>query len=276
MLAIQDLVVSYPRAGVVLKRVSLTIRRGEFVVILGRSGAGKSSLLRAINSLVRPSSGSIRVEGIGLVGDRKSLLEHRRRTAMVFQHHHLIARWTALDNVLLGRVGRYSAWRSLFPFSKADVGQALDALDRVELAEHAWRRASELSGGEQQRVGVARSLFQQPQMMLIDEPVASLDPQTADRVMRLLRDICSQERLTALASLHQLDLARRYGDRIIGLADGRIVFDGPPSELTERALGEIYRGAPAPDGGPQGSPAAKEPSLAGLNEQEVFENELLL
>ena len=280
MLTIKDVSVSYPRAGTVLTSVSMTVRRGEFTVLLGRSGAGKSSLLRAINLLVRPSHGSIQVETIGVIDNRQALVEHRRRTAMVFQQHHLIARLTALDNVLMGRIGRYSAWRTLLPFSKHDVGEALDALDRVAMVEKAWRRAGELSGGEQQRVGIARGLFQQPELMLIDEPVASLDPQTADRVMQLLREIC-KERLTAVASLHQLDLARRYGDRIVGLAEGRIVFDGRPSELAEHHPIEIYGGVPSPDEWPQSScptqetPASPAP-MATLSDKEIFENELLL
>jgi phosphonate transport system ATP-binding protein len=239
VIEISNLCVRYPRTGTVLSSVSMSIERGEFVVLLGRSGAGKSSLLRAINYLVRPSAGSIAVAGVGKLGSRRSLMEHRRRTGMVFQQHQLILRLTALDNVLVGRLGRYPAWRSFGPFARAEVAAAFDCLRCVGLADHALRRADELSGGERQRVGIARALAQQPQLLLVDEPVASLDPQTAATIMTLLRDICRAGRLTALVSLHQLELALGFADRIIGLAGGRVVVDGAPADLTDHDLTTI-------------------------------------
>ncbi|HVX13555.1 MAG TPA: phosphonate ABC transporter ATP-binding protein [Pirellulales bacterium] len=247
-LDIQDLSVVYPRTGTVLESVSLRVRRGEFLVLLGRSGAGKSSLLRAINRLVRPAAGSITVAGIGRLNNTRALTAHRRRTGMVFQQHQLILRLTALDNVLLGCVGRYSTWRTALPFRRADVELAFDCLDRVGLAGQALRRADELSGGQRQRVGIARALAQRPQLLLVDEPVASLDPQTAEQILALLRDVCRSQRLTAMVSLHQLDLARRYADRIVGLAGGRMVFDGPPAELADVHLTQIYGAAAAANG----------------------------
>lgn len=240
MLEIHDLSVVYPRTGSVVSSVSLTIRQGEFVVLLGRSGAGKSSLLRAINFLVRPSAGTITVAGIGQLGDKRSLAAHRRQTGMVFQQHQLILRLSALDNVLLGCVGRYSAWRTGWPFARADVAVAFDCLQRVGLANHWQRRADELSGGERQRVGIARALAQQPKLLLVDEPVASLDPQTGEQIMALLREISLAQGLTAVVSLHQIDLARRYADRVVGLAGGRLVFDGVAKELSDDVLGRIY------------------------------------
>ena len=167
MLEIKGLAVAYPGAGQVVSSVSMVVRQGEFVVLLGRSGAGKSSLLRAINFLVRPSAGSITVAGIGALGDQRSLAAHRRQTGMVFQQHQLILRLTALDNVLLGCVGRYPAWRIGLPFAGADVALAFDCLERVGLGNYSLRRADELSGGERQRVGIARALAQQARLLLV-------------------------------------------------------------------------------------------------------------
>ena len=272
MLQIQDLSVTYPNAGTVLSSVSLSVRRGELLVLLGRSGAGKSSLLRALNYLVRPSQGSITVADIGTLGDRRSLAAHRRQTGMVFQQHQLILRITALDNVLLGCIGRYSTWHIGLPFSRSDVELAYRCLDRVGLSHHALRRADELSGGERQRVGIARALAQQPQLLLVDEPVASLDPQTSEQIMALLKEIQRAQRLTAIVNLHQLDLARRYADRIVGLAGGRIVFDGTPGELAADNLVRIYGASLARA---EGSAASPEPASTETT-AESFEHEMMV
>jgi len=166
---------------------------------------------------------------------------------MIFQHHQLIGRHAALDNVLVGRLGHRGGAARLLPVSDAEMRLALSCLERVGLLEKAMERVDTLSGGEQQRVGIARALAQQPRTILADEPVASLDPATAERVMEILRDICSADGLTAVVSLHQLWFARRFADRVIGLARGAIVFDGPASALTEAALHRIYEGTgPAP------------------------------
>jgi phosphonate transport system ATP-binding protein len=163
---------------------------------------------------------------------------------MIFQQHHLIGRASVLTNVLTGRLGYYSAARSLLPYSQSDKQLALDAIERVGLIEHALRRADELSGGQQQRVGIARALVQRPSLILADEPVASLDPATADRVLGLLHDICKADDISAVVSLHQLDFARRYADRIVGLANGEVVFDGPPSRLGNAEVRRIYGALP--------------------------------
>jgi phosphonate transport system ATP-binding protein len=198
-----------------------------------------------LNGLVTATGGRVEVEGIGDLNARGALRAHRRRTGMVFQQHHLIGRLSALSNVLAGRLGYHSALRTLLPFSRAEKLAALAALDRVGLLEFANRRADQLSGGQQQRVGIARALVQAPRVILADEPVASLDPATAERALQLFHDICRTDGITAVVSLHQVEFARRFADRIVGLAAGRVVFDGPPAALCMDSLQRIYgpRGA---------------------------------
>jgi phosphonate transport system ATP-binding protein len=200
-------------------------------------------LLRSLNGLVAPTSGDVLVEGRPIVG-RRAMRAHRRRTGMIFQQHQLIGRATVLENVLMGRLGYHSGLRTLLPLPATEKRLALDAIDRVGLIDFALRRADQLSGGQQQRVGIARALVQSPRLILADEPVASLDPATAERVLGLLHTICKQDALTAVVSLHQLEFARRFADRIIALARGRVVFDGPPEALGEAEIHDIYGGAP--------------------------------
>jgi phosphonate transport system ATP-binding protein len=166
---------------------------------------------------------------------------------MIFQQHHLIGRQTVLKNVLLGRLSFHTSLRSLLPQSRAERRQALDVLRRVDLLERALSRADELSGGQQQRVGIARALIQRPDTILADEPVASLDPATAIRVLELIHRICREDGITAIVSLHQVELGRRFADRIVGLAGGRVVFDAPTNELGSATLQEIYAAAPSED-----------------------------
>jgi phosphonate transport system ATP-binding protein len=227
-----------------LRDCSLAFARGRFTVLLGPSGAGKSTLLRCLNLLTRPTSGEVVCDDLGPLRDRHTVRTHRRRTGMVFQQHHLIPRHSALQNVLLGRLGYHSLWRGLWPASRRERLAALECLDRVGLLNKALERAQNLSGGEQQRVGIARALVQEPQLLLADEPVASLDPATACRVLELLHRVCREDRLTAVVSLHQLELARAFADRVVGLNRGRVVFDGPPERLTTEVVGTLYA---APD-----------------------------
>ncbi|MGA7486835.1 MAG: phosphonate ABC transporter ATP-binding protein [Xanthobacteraceae bacterium] len=241
VLRLEHVSVVYPNGVCALDGASLAFERGLFVALLGPSGAGKSTLLRSLNGLVRPSRGEV------LGGDNQSIFaggpalrHHRRQTAMIFQQHHLIGRLTALQNVLIGRLAFHSPLRSLLPPSRAERRRALEALDRVELLERALSRADQLSGGEQQRVGIARALVQGPRTILADEPVASLDPATASRVLELIRRICREDNITVIASLHQVELARHFASRVIGLSSGRIVFDGPTGQLTAPALQRIY------------------------------------
>lgn len=242
---------TFGKSFIALRPTTLAFARGEFAVLLGSSGAGKSTLLRCINLLNRPTTGTLSVEGIGTIPLRGSALrDHRRNTAMIFQQHQLINRASALQNVLVGRLAYYSAFRTLLPFRTDDKRLALECLERVGLLEKALDRVDNLSGGQQQRVGIARGLAQQPRVILADEPVASLDPATANRVLADLRRICKEDQLTAVVSLHQVELAKAYADRIIGLAAGEVVFDGATSDLTEADIHRIYSTAstdPIPD-----------------------------
>jgi phosphonate transport system ATP-binding protein len=236
-----DLEVTYKNNLKALKSTSLEIAQGSFVVLLGTSGAGKSTLLRALNGLVKPTSGSVSVAGLGALSDTSTLQRHRRQTGMIFQQHHLIGRLSVLNNVLLGRLGHHTGWRMFTPWTRSEKEQALAVIDRVGLLERALARADQLSGGQQQRVGMARALVQQPRLLLADEPIASLDPNTSLRLLQLLHDICKSDGLTAVISLHQVDFARQFADRIIGLKQGAVVFDGPPQALSERHVQELYQ-----------------------------------
>lgn len=235
-----------------LQPTTLAVARGEFLVLLGASGAGKSTLLRCLNGLVRPSSGQVLVDDVpGGVLTPRHLRTHRRSCAMVFQQHHLIGRQSVLANVLMGCLSRHHPLRTLWPWPRAEQVRALHCLDRVGLLDKALARADTLSGGQQQRVGIARALMQAPRLLLADEPVASLDPATAQGVMNLLHGICKSDHLTAVVSLHQTALARRYADRIVGLRAGRVVFDGPPQALTPQREAELYD--PAAPAAPHGT-----------------------
>lgn len=240
MIQVEDLEVVYPTGTRALAATTLGFERGRFTVLLGASGAGKSTLLRTLNGLVKPTAGRVMVEGIGVLRGNRAVRMHRRRTGMVFQQHQLIGRATVLSNVLTGRLGYHSGLRTLLPLPAAEKRLALDAIERTGLIDYALRRADQLSGGQQQRVGIARALVQEPTLILADEPVASLDPATADRVLGLLHTICKTDGITAVVSLHQLEFARRYAEHIVGLARGRVVFDGPPAKLGAAEINRIY------------------------------------
>ncbi|MBD3619106.1 MAG: phosphonate ABC transporter ATP-binding protein [Gammaproteobacteria bacterium] len=245
MLRVEGMGVTYPGNVLALKPTTVDFHKGEFTVLLGLSGAGKSTLLRSLNLLVQPTTGKVVSGEFGELNNRRTLRQHRSRTAMVFQHHQLIERYTALQNVLTGRLAYHGTWRSLLPLPRHDLELALHCLDRVGLADKALCRVDQLSGGQQQRVGIARALSQQPSMILADEPVASLDPATSERVLGLLRDICQEDGITAVISLHQLEYAQRFANRIIGLSNARIVFDAAPEQMQSHHLDEIYHRTPA-------------------------------
>lgn len=236
--------VTYGRNATAINRCSLQFEAGEFVVLLGASGAGKSTLLRSLNGLVKPTAGKVVVGDVGDIKQRRALRLHRRRTGMIFQQHHLIGRSSVLSNVLVGRLGFHSSMASLLPSSRAEKLLALQAIERVGLLDYALQRADRLSGGQQQRVGIARALVQTPTLLLADEPIASLDPSTALHLLSLLHRICKEDGLTAIVSLHQVDIARRFADRIIGLSHGDVVFDGPPDQLTDPLAADLYRAPP--------------------------------
>lgn len=244
MLHVENISVVYGSGTVGLAPTTLQFGRGQFTVLLGPSGAGKSTLLRSLNGLLRPTAGAVIRDGIGSIfASQQVLRRHRRSTGMIFQQHHLIGRLSVLRNVLIGRLGQLSSLASLLPASARDRRVALSAIDRVGLIDRALDRADCLSGGQQQRVGIARAMAQAPEIVLADEPVASLDPATAERVLADLHRICQEDGITAIVSLHQLDLARRFADRVVGLSAGRVVFDGPPTSLTASAVSIIYEAA---------------------------------
>ncbi|MGO7906744.1 phosphonate ABC transporter ATP-binding protein [Rhizobium leguminosarum] len=222
--------------------VTLAIPQGQMVGIIGRSGAGKSTLLRMINRLQEPSSGSVHFAGVEVSGLRGQALRNwQRDCAMIFQQFNLVPRLDVLTNVMLGRLNHRSTLMSLLNiFTREERVHAIAALERLGIEQTALQAAGTLSGGQQQRVAIARALMQNPKMVLADEPIASLDPLNAKIVMDALRDINEREGITVITNLHTLDTARNYCERIVGMAGGRVVFDGKPSELTAEAVKEIY------------------------------------
>jgi len=240
LLGCSNVAVTYSDGTRALLHNSLEIGQGEFVALLGQSGAGKSTLLRAMNGLVPLSEGEIRLSGIGRIKNSADWRQLRRTVAMVFQQHQLIGRCTALSNVLTGRLSAHSPIRTLFPLPRADQLIAMESLEKVGLAGHALKRCDQLSGGQQQRVGIARALAQQPRLLLADEPVASLDPNTAAEVLNLIRGVCESSGISAVVSLHQVDLARRFGTRIVGIARGRILIDAPATQVDDDQLRHLY------------------------------------
>ena len=243
LIRIEHLTKIYERGEVLaLNDVSFTVKRGEFLVLLGLSGSGKSTLLRCINRLIEPTAGTIIFDGIDVTrASSRQLRQVRRRMAMIFQQFNLVRRSTVLTNVLSGRLGYVSpAASAIHKFPKQDLDMAMANLDRVGIPEQAYKRADELSGGQQQRVGIARALMQQPDLLMADEPVSALDPATSHSVMQHLETMNREDGVTVIASLHFLSLARRYGTRILALKDGEIVFEGLPTEIDEAKFKEIY------------------------------------
>ena len=242
MIEVAGLRVVLPPATVALHGIDLVVRQGEFVVVLGRSGAGKTTFLRALNRLVEPSAGTVRVAGRDVTGAGPAELRAaRRRIGMVFQQFNLVRRASVLENVLAGRLGYVPTLRSLVGlFPAQDRRRALDCLAQVGLADLATRRADTLSGGEQQRVAIARALAQSPAVILADEPTASLDPQLTGSIMDVLRRINVAHGITLVVSQHQLETALAYAGRIVGLRQGRVMFDGAPSAVTPAVVRAIY------------------------------------
>lgn len=242
MLKLENLIKKYGTGDLALNGVNLELGRGEIIALIGPSGAGKSTLIRCVNRLVEPTSGRILVGGGDIASLRgASLRRARRKIGMIFQEYALVERLTVMENVLSGRLGYTGFWKSWFrKFSAEDVSKALNLLERVGLSEHFDKRADALSGGQRQRVGIARALLQEPDLLLVDEPTASLDPKTARQIMRLIKELCRERELLAVINLHDVGLAKMFADRIIGLRKGSIVFDGKPEMLTDGILTEIY------------------------------------
>ncbi|APX97671.1 phosphonate ABC transporter ATP-binding protein [Natronorubrum daqingense] len=244
MLTAQNISKTYPGGEEALRGVSFDVTGDEVVAIIGPSGAGKSTLIECINRLTEPTDGEIRLDDVTVtaLSDRQ-LRRTRRDIAMIFQEYNLVERLTVMENVLSGRLGYLSTWNAFRrKFPAEDIEFARETLERVGLGGHERDRADELSGGQRQRVGIARAVVQRPKIMLADEPTSSLDPETSHAVMELLTEIAADERIPVLINIHEVELAVEYADRIIGLADGELVFDGPPEALDETAKDRIYRG----------------------------------
>jgi phosphonate transport system ATP-binding protein len=238
----------------VLAGVDLAVDKGEFVCVIGLSGSGKSTLLRCVNRLVEPTGGTITMPraifDAGADGARIDVLSlgraetrlYRRKVGMIFQHYNIVKRLSVIENVLSGGLGYQSSVKSCLKlFTLGERRQALVNLKRVGLLPHAYKRADQLSGGEQQRVAIARTLMQSPALILADEPVSSLDPKLSRVVLDILKRVCREDGITALVSLHTLDLTREYADRVIGLKQGKVCFDGPVKQLTDEVVEDVYQ-----------------------------------
>ena len=244
MLSIKHLNKYYVAGKPVLIDVDLNVDARGITAIIGPSGTGKSTLLRCINRLVEPTSGDIVFEGQNIPRlSRKALRQVRRHIGMVFQEYNLVERLSVMENLLSGRLGYVSAWRAWRrKFPPEDIARAYELLDIVGLSGFGLQRADALSGGQRQRVGIARAVMQEPGILLADEPTSSLDPKTSVEIMQLLADIAERRGIPVLINMHDVDLARRFADRIVGMSGGRIVFDGPPDRLADATLRSIYGG----------------------------------
>ena len=253
---------TYPNGVRGLSSVSLTIDQGEFVAIIGLSGAGKSTLIRTINRMIDATEGLVVVDGVDVMTLRgKALRRFRRHIGMIFQSFNLVTRSTAIRNVLTSMVPDMNFFQVLLGiFTKKQEMAALEALDKVGILDKAYTRCDQLSGGQQQRVALARTLNQNPSIILADEPVAALDPVTADQVMNDFKRINKEMNITILINIHHVDLALKFADRVIGIRAGEIVFDGPTLEVTQAVLDTIYNGAPVPTAAEE---AAKAPLAKG-------------
>ena len=242
MLKLENLTKRYNTGDLALQGIDLSIPNGQVLALIGPSGAGKSTLIRCINRLVEPTNGSAILNEVNLTKlSSRPLRKSRRKMGMIFQEYALVERLTVMENVLSGRLGYVGFWKSfLRRFPKKDVNEAFRLLDRVGLLEMADKRADELSGGQRQRVGICRALIQDPDLLLVDEPTASLDPKTSRQIMRLINELCQERGLTAIINIHDVLLAQMFSQRIVGLALGNIVYDGSPEGLTPEVLTKIY------------------------------------
>jgi phosphonate transport system ATP-binding protein len=242
MLRIEGLVKRYRTGDLALKGIDFEVPDGQVMALIGPSGAGKSTVIRCINRLVEPTAGSVTLNDTEITSlGAAELRRARRRMGMIFQEYALVERLSVMENVLSGRLGYVGFWQSWFRrFPQTDVDAAFRLLARVGLDHMADKRADELSGGQRQRVGVCRALIQDPELLLVDEPTASLDPKTSRQIMRLIRELCAERKLSAIINIHDVMLAQMFAERIVGLRLGEIVYDGPPSGLNADVLTQIY------------------------------------
>jgi phosphonate transport system ATP-binding protein len=242
MLRLENLEKQYQTGDLALKSINIEIPRGQVMALIGPSGAGKSTLIRCVNRLVEPTSGKVYLGDLELTHLGSSQLRRaRRRMGMIFQEYALVERLSVMENVLSGRLGYVGFWRSfLRKFPQSDIDEAFNLLERVGLDHMANKRADELSGGQRQRVGICRALIQNPDLLLVDEPTASLDPKTSRQIMRLICELCDERQLAAIINIHDVLLAQMFARRVVGLQLGKIVYDGPPEDLTSEVLTDIY------------------------------------
>ena len=243
ILEVRDLKKSYRSADKpAVRNITFSMAKGEIIGVIGPSGAGKSTLLRCINRLVEPTAGHVLIEGEEITGVPSSRVRAiRRKVGMVFQHYNLVGRLTVMQNVMHGRLGYMSTLNGVLGlYSEEDKRRAVEILEQTGLGEFLYHRAGELSGGQKQRVGVVRALMQRPSILLCDEPIASLDPASAQVVMELIRNLCAEREIACLVNLHQVDAAVRYTNRIIGMNGGEIVYDGSAANLSERMIERVY------------------------------------
>jgi phosphonate transport system ATP-binding protein len=242
MLRIENLQKRYQTGDLALNNVSLEVPRGQVMALIGPSGAGKSTLIRCVNRLVEPTGGKIFLGDLELAHLGSSELRRARtRMGMIFQEYALVERLSVMENVLSGRLGYVGFWRSYFrKFPQSDIDEAYNLLQRVGLDHMADKRADELSGGQRQRVGICRALIQNPDLLLVDEPTASLDPKTSRQIMRLICELCAERQLAAIINIHDVLLAQMFARRVVGLQLGNIVYDGPPDQLSAEVLTQIY------------------------------------
>ncbi len=242
MLRLDGLVKRYKTGDLALKGIDLTVPDGQVMALIGPSGAGKSTLIRCVNRLVEPTEGRVFLNDVELSSlSQGALRRARRRMGMIFQEYALVERLSVMENVLSGRLGYVGFWRSYFrKYPQKDIDEAFRLLERVGLDHMCDKRADELSGGQRQRVGICRALIQDPELLLVDEPTASLDPKTSRQIMRLICELCEERKLSAIINIHDVMLAQMFAERIVGLQLGEIVYDGPPDQLTAEVLTQIY------------------------------------
>lgn len=242
IMSIENLNKEYSKGKSVLKGINFNIKQGELLSIIGPSGAGKSTLLRSINRMIEPTSGKITFDDKDITGVKgKELRKMRTNIGMIFQHYNLVDRLSVFENVMHGTLGYKNSLQGIFSmYTESEKEEALDIITELGIQDHIYKRCDELSGGQKQRVGIARALVQKPKIILCDEPIASLDPSSSRVIMEHLRKICSEKGITVIVNLHQVDVAKNYSDRIIGLNSGQIVYNGHPSEIDKEVIQSIY------------------------------------